>query len=159
MAHASTPRRRHPVHPPLIEAGNISIIVFLTVCTKGRRPLLATRVAHEAARTAWLEADHWLVGRYVVMPDHLHLFCAPNTLPIRSLAQWVRYWKASICRRLLAAEGTFWQSDFWDTQLRRHESYANKWEYVRHNPVRAGLALEPDDWPFQGELNHLRWHD
>jgi hypothetical protein len=47
--------------------------------------------------------------------------------------------------------------DFWDTQLRRQESYDSKWEYVISNPVRAGLVKEPNDWPFQGELNVLPW--
>lgn len=58
-----------------------------------------------------------------------------------------------------APEGAFWQADFWDTQLRRHESYATKWNYVRNNPGRAGLSVRPEDWPYQGELNLLRWHD
>src|SRR5256885_6005252 len=30
-----------------------------------------------AILNAWKTADHWLVGRYVIMPDHIHLFCAP----------------------------------------------------------------------------------
>ncbi len=34
-----------------------------------------------------------------------------------------------------------------------------KWEYIRHNPVRAGLVNDPDDWPYQGEMHVLRWHD
>ena len=33
-----------------------------------------------------------------------------------------------------------WQRHFWDTQLRRGESYDQKWDYVMQNPVRAGLA-------------------
>mgnify|MGYP003875432317 CR=1 FL=1 len=53
----------------------------------------------------------------------------------------------------------FWQRDFWDTQLRRGESYSAKWKYVRHNPVRAGLVPSADLWPYQGELNVLRWHE
>jgi hypothetical protein len=52
-----------------------------------------------------------------------------------------------------------WQRDCWDTQLRRGESYSAKWEYVRHNPVRAGLCAAPDEWPFRGEVNELMWHD
>ena len=50
-----------------------------------------------------------------------------------------------------------WQRDSWDTQLRRHESYGSKWEYVINNPVRAGLVKEANKWPFQGELNVLPW--
>jgi hypothetical protein len=50
-----------------------------------------------------------------------------------------------------------WQPDCWDTQLRSGEHYHEKWEYVRQNPMRAGLANVPEDWPWQGELNVLGW--
>jgi hypothetical protein len=44
-----------------------------------------------------------------------------------------------------------------DTQMRAGEQYSVKWDYVRHNPVRAGLCQAPGEWPFQGELNALPW--
>ena len=50
-----------------------------------------------------------------------------------------------------------WQVGKWDTRLRRSESYHDKWEYVRHNPVRKGLVTRAEDWPYQGMLNELRW--
>jgi hypothetical protein len=50
-----------------------------------------------------------------------------------------------------------WQTDHWDTRLRSGESYDAKWEYVRNNPVRAGLVKTADEWPYQGELNVLPW--
>ena len=50
-----------------------------------------------------------------------------------------------------------WQSHKWDTRLRREESYHDKWEYVRLNPVRKGLAATPEQWPFQGVMHELRW--
>jgi putative transposase len=72
--------------------------------------------------------------------------------------QWVRYWKSIALRnwprvRELAA----WQRDFWDTQLRRSENYDSKWQHVVDDPVRAGLAREANEWPFQGELSFLPW--
>jgi len=39
-----------------------------------------------------------------------------------------------------------------DHILRNDESYTQKWEYVRENPVRAGLVPRADDWPYQGEF-------
>ena len=30
---------------------------------------------------------------------------------------------------------------------------------VAENPVRAGLVLKSSDWPYQGELKVLEWHD
>ncbi|MFB3881745.1 MAG: hypothetical protein ACE149_10800 [Armatimonadota bacterium] len=41
--------------------------------------------------------------------------------------------------------------------LRSGESYGQKWEYVRMNPVRAGLVANPDDWPYQGEIVQIDW--
>ena len=78
--------------------------------------------------------------------------------PIEPLMQWVRYWKSVTSRNWPRRhEQPIWQTDFWDTQLRRSENYDSKWQYVVDNPVRAGLAREADEWPFQGELSFLPW--
>jgi len=45
-----------------------------------------------------------------------------------------------------------WQRGFFDHVLRSDESYAEKWEYVRENPVRAGLVRIADEWPYAGEF-------
>ena len=39
--------------------------------------------------------------------------------------------------------------------MRNSESYSGKWDYVRMNPVRAGLVNEPDEWQFEGELETI----
>jgi len=57
----------------------------------------------------------------------------------------------------LSRELSLWQRHFWDTQLRRGESYGEKWQYVLENPVRAGFVKQSQDWPYQGELNTLTW--
>jgi hypothetical protein len=41
--------------------------------------------------------------------------------------------------------------------LRSEESYPEKWEYVRDNPVRAALAKKWSDWPFAGEIFDLEF--
>jgi putative transposase len=69
------------------------IFVFDTVCTKNRKPWLATPLIHEMLQIVWTEATAWLVGRYVIMPDHIHLFAAPGS-PEVSLDNWVQYWKS-----------------------------------------------------------------
>ena len=50
-----------------------------------------------------------------------------------------------------------WQDGFFDHLLRSGESYAEKWNYVRMNPVRAGLVARPEDWPYSGEIEKLSW--
>ena len=48
-----------------------------------------------------------------------------------------------------------WQEEFFDHVLRSSESHSQKWEYVKENPVRAGLVDKSDDWPFQGKIESL----
>jgi putative transposase len=169
--------RKHPVHRPVYERRDVPIIVYLTACTKGRKPILANPAVHELLHASWREARSWLVGRYVVMPDHIHLFCAPainyggtgavpsqileaslgrhSGRPSSLLEKWVAYWKSRHWPN--PNHAPIWQRHFWDTQLRGSESYDQKWEYVIENPVRAGLVTKPEDFPYQGELNVLRW--
>ncbi len=149
--------RRAPAHPAPVERFNEPVIVWMTVCTEGRKPILACPEAHDLLREAWATADRWLVGRYLLMPDHVHLFCAPGVSPAVPLMRWVVFWKSYISNHWPREEETVWQRDFWDTQLRRHESYSGKWEYTRMNPVRAGLVKTSEEWPYQGELNQLQW--
>lgn len=154
------PERTRPAHFPAIEAHNRAIIVFVTICTDKRRLLLANPPVHEHLRAIWNSATDWIVGRYLLMPDHLHLFCAPGKQAAPPLNRWVGFWKSRAAATWPGVSiGRAWQRDGWDTQLRSGESYTEKWSYVRNNPVRAGLAPTPDEWPYQGELNVLRWHD
>mgnify|MGYP000280094311 CR=1 FL=1 len=149
------PQRRRPAEGVNIIIGSQPTIVFLTICTKDRRPVLASAAVHGQLLKSWAAAQAWLVGRYVVMPDHLHLFAAPgpDALPLEN---WVRYWK-SLFTRSCSVPGFAWQSGHWDRRLRNDESYDQKWQYVLDNPVRHGLVRSSADWPFQGELNELAW--
>jgi putative transposase len=134
-----------------------SRIAFVTQAVKGRRALLARVEALRAILGAWEINDHWLVGRYVIMPDHLHFFCASRVVET-SLKSWVQVWRACATRDWTwAEEKPIWQKDFFDRDLRSGESYGEKWRSVVENPVRAGLVARAEEWRWQGELNVLRW--
>jgi len=154
------PERRSPAHFDPVTPHNRSVIIFVTICTRDRGKILANPNVHQLLREAWQQATYWLVGRYIILPDHLHFFCAPATIPEFPLGQWISYWQKQVTRQWTIRDGLpLWQRDYWDRQLRQAESYGDKWEYVRHNPVRHGLVKNPDDWPYQGEMNILEWHD
>ena len=44
-------------------------LVFVTICTKGYKPWLATDTNHCLLRTIWTETTYWKVGNYVVTPN------------------------------------------------------------------------------------------
>jgi REP-associated tyrosine transposase len=152
-----SPGRRHPTHHEPVDKINRSTIVFLTVCTKDRKPLLANSAAQKVLTKWWRQSTRWLAGKYGILPDHVHLFCAPSS--DEPLQRWVAYWKNLTARELNTELEPFWQRDFWDVQMRTSESYGTQWEYIRQNPVRHGLAESAEAWPYQGEINVLDWVD
>jgi len=135
-------------------------IYFITTCTQGRRQALAVEPVHAIFREVWANAEKlygWYVGRYVVMPDHVHFFCAsPAEQTTLSLfvGKW-KEWTAKYAHRRLAVPSPLWQAEFFDHVLRSGETYEEKWEYVRQNPVRAGVVARAEDWPYQGEIHDL----
>jgi len=135
-------------------------IYFVTACTHERARILANPRVHEALE-AFAEAgpEHgaWL-GAYVLMPDHLHAFVALDDREI-TLSAWMKTLKNSISKVLRAGgvEASHWQKGFFDHVLRSGESYSQKWDYVRENPVRAGLVTRWQDWPFLGQPHPLEY--
>jgi putative transposase len=155
-AESSLPIRKYPTHVPPVERFNTPIVLFLTVCIDQHHSRLADTKAHEVLDAIWRAATAWRVSDYLIMPDHVHLFCTPGQNPPTPLKDWVAYWKRMSCRSL---QGTppFWQRSFWDTQMRNAEHYAEKLSYVRMNPVRKGLVAKAECWPYQGRVFELRW--
>jgi putative transposase len=151
-------RRSLPHHSPH-DVINKSILIYVTVTVDRRRSILNRKDSVQTILDAWKTADEWLVGRYVIMPEHMHFFCAPR-VQNRTLKQWMQFWRSSAARRWPREdEKPIWQKDFFDRQLRSGESYRQKWLYVWHNPFVAKFCSRPQDWPWQGELNTLVWHE
>ena len=149
--------RRPPRLPTVFQ--NVRPFYFITFNVRDRQPRLACDSVHHAwlafARRA---PDHGAsVGRYVVMPDHVHLFVWLTDTT--DLSRWGQSLKAVLGKTLLELghNKPHWQEGFFDHLLRSGESYAEKWEYIRLNPVRKGLCARPEDWPYQGEMTPLEF--
>lgn len=90
------------------------------------------------------------------MPDHLHLFVTFSAESL-TLSDWVKSLKNALSKswRLSGVASPHWQKGFFDHLMRSADSYGKKWNYVVANPVRAGLALEPEAWPYAGTIHDL----
>ena len=129
--------------------------VFLTVCAEKRERWLAQAPVQRILHDIWERfATAWLVSDYLLMPDHLHLFCAPRDLRF-GIERWMAFWKDKFAKTQADA-GTF-QRGGAHHRLRDGESYSEKWRYVRENPVRAGLVERPEEWPYFGRVHDIRW--
>jgi putative transposase len=133
-------------------------VYFLTLCAADRKRILANQEIHASfVRFANRAGEHGVyVGRYVIMPEHIHLLAAfaPDSV---ALSDWVKSLKNALSKTLREQEMTapHWQKGYFDHVLRSEESCAEKWLYVAQNPVRAGLVEQPGDWPYQGEIHSL----
>ena len=139
-------------------------IFFVTFCTRDRRrvdPLDQVKAAFITYCVRGLQEYNVGIGRYVIMPDHVHFFVRGD--PNFVLSAWVaglkRAMSVAVFKESQATHlplqlqrKSLWQPGFFDHVLRNDESYAHKWEYVRDNPVRAGLVAHWQEWPYQGEI-------
>jgi putative transposase len=143
-------------------------VYFVTFNTHTRASLLATpEVHHGFVRYCRRASDFRVgVGRYVLMPDHIHLFVCFGAGCTTTLSEWIKGLKRELDRVLHSTGGkplnlpgqkltSFWQPGFDDHLLRNDESYAAKWNYVFQNPVRAGLISRAEDWPYAGEIMRI----
>jgi len=92
------------------------------------------------------------------MPDHVHFFCLAE-LNAKSLVAFMQAWKQWTSKRIalkVKLSGHIWQEEFFDHILRSSESYGQKWDYIKENPVRAKLVASSEQWPWQGEIESLR---
>ena len=96
---------------------------------------------------------------FVVMPDHVHLVFTPlmrddEPIALPEVLQKVKSESAHLVNKSLGRTGRVWQDESFDHVLRRSEGIAEKLDYVRMNPVRAGLATDPSQYRwmwFKGE--------
>ena len=131
-------------------------LFFVTACTLYRRPFPSLAAATDSfvKYTTRAQSFNIAVGRFVIMPDHLHFFvCGDHNF---TLSEWMKGLKRGITNSVLGnGDRLKWQPGFFDHLLRNDESYSQKWNYVRENPVRAALVKASDEWPYQGEIVYI----
>jgi REP element-mobilizing transposase RayT len=136
-------------------------IYFVTACAVNRRSIFAAPAVHHAFLrfAAQGEKRGAYLGAYVIMPDHIHLFVAFEQET--TLSAWMKSLKNSLSKELrsLNFPAPHWQKGFFDHVLRSSDSYSQKWDYVRENPVRAGLVTLWENWPFSGEVWPLEYRE
>jgi REP element-mobilizing transposase RayT len=128
--------------------------IFVTFCKLDREPfppaardIILKHCLHDDRKRFHLHAA-------VVMPDHVHLLLTPlqdeNGWPygLPLILKLIKGISARNINRLQSRSGPVWQEESFDHVLRTNESFEEKLEYIRQNPVRRGLAKQPEDYPW-----------
>ena len=94
------------------------------------------------------DGQRYRLIEWVVMPNHVHLL-------VEVFSEWLlpevlRSWKSFTsheANRILGRSGQFWQEDYFDRFIRDMKHFENAKQYIRENPVTAGLVRLPENWP------------
>jgi REP element-mobilizing transposase RayT len=140
--------------------------LFVTFCTGGRM-ILPERARDLVLAHCLSEAGVWAMAgegarptpaarmrldAVVVMPDHVHLLLRPLRdgkgwpFPLVDILQCLKGATAHRINKLLHRSGPVWEEESFDHVLRSDESLKEKREYIRQNPVRAGLVDRAEDY-------------
>ena len=116
-----------------------------------RKPAVASLVQDALL---FFDKDRYRLLAWCLMPNHVHVVIE---IPGQSsLGNIVKSWKSFTARRInprLGRTGAFWHADYFDRYMRNEEDLERTIGYVEQNPVKAGLAIEPNDWPWSS----ARW--
>ena len=157
------PQRLHHTVPRWVEPGALFHIRIALDREKEQRPLTGPALAQGRhgesvlRRTIFDSAKlyetkaRWHITLFLLMPDHLHalLSFARN----EPMSEFIRDWKRFHARmnHVICQEGYF------DHRLRVEErgtQLSAKMDYIRQNPVAAGLCAKSEDWPWVSIHSH-----
>ena len=80
---------------------------------------------------------------FVAMPDHVHLLLTPQGITLERAMMLI---KGGSSHRL-ASLSPVWQRGFTDHRIRDRADFLTHHDYIHHNPVRAHLCQQPEDYP------------
>lgn len=91
---------------------------------------------------------HYTLHAFVIMPNHIHLLITPSILICR-ITNGLKGVTARDANRILGHKGKhFWQDESFDHWVRTSAEFNRIRSYIEGNPVSAGLASRPEDWPW-----------
>jgi putative transposase len=95
------------------------------------------------------ERSAYLLHEFVVMPNHLHLLLTPSsTTSLEKSVQLIKGASSHEIHKLRGRRMEIWQQGFHDWTVRDASDWATKAQYIALNPVKAGRAQNPWDWPY-----------
>ena len=116
----------------------------------------------------WLRFDdeRYRLLAFVVMPNHCHVLieCIGACPLWKIVNSWKSYTARWINTHVLGDESragarrsqrgsqresqALWQRDYWDRYIRDERHFHAAMAYIENNPVVAGLAKAPENWPW-----------
>lgn len=86
---------------------------------------------------------------FVILNNHIHMIIVPGeNESLSRIMQWILSVFAMNYNKLTGRSGHFWGTRFYSAIIENSEHYGRVSDYIDMNPVSAGLAAYPGEWPF-----------
>jgi putative transposase len=137
--------------PHMQEPGQVYFITWR--CRAGESLFPEERILVLDSLKYW-EGRKWSVLAAVIMPDHFHALvrCLPHPdggmYHLAEVLHSVKSFSAHQVLKQRGKTGKFWQDERYDRMVRDEAEFLEKWNYLRNNPVKQGLAESPEDYPW-----------
>ena len=141
-------------HGPIVYASQVRLApqetrtYFVTTVTAQRRRLFQVTATAELLQRTILDyrsQGRFLLHAFVIMPDHFHALITPA--PDVSLEKAMQFIKGGFSFRL-KRKLDVWARGFNESQILSEDKFINCVRYVSENPVRRGLVLTAEAYPF-----------
>jgi putative transposase len=135
----------YPHH--VIQRGNNRQAIFSTSADYETLLAMLDEHAHKAGVA---------IHAYVLMSNHFHLLATPETVEgIPQMMQAVGRRYVRYFNQRQARTGTLWEGRYKSTLIQAERYLLACMAYIDLNPVRAGIAVEPGDYPWSSHGHYV----
>lgn len=138
--------RRHLPHIEI--SGSVYFVTFSTI--RDKLPVQIFPKIHEVIQSEHRTRAEVFIA--TVMPDHVHILLQPRATQsqqFHSLSKILQSIKGISARRInqfLGRCGSLWRDESYDRIVRNEMEFHEKWNYIYHNPVKANLLDNPEEY-------------
>lgn len=131
-----------------------------------REPAIANKMQDALLN---IYAHLYKLWAYVVMPNHVHVLVKPRPaipsvnapademVSLSDITKRLKGYAAREANKLLCLTGqSFWQTESFDHWPRDEDEFYRIVAYIENNPVKAGLVLIAEDWPWSSAAERKR---
>ncbi|MCB7146503.1 transposase [Stenotrophomonas maltophilia] len=133
--------------PPLPYRG----YYVLTTVVRHRRPVFEDPRCATCLVDALRYVERMGLSRsfaWVVMPDHLHWLMQLRDGSLARMMGTVKSRSSRLLGQQFGIQTPLWQPSYFDHAVRSEEALRRHALYILGNPIRAGLTLHLDEYPF-----------
>jgi putative transposase len=153
--------KRAPHTPPHLFRA--SAVYMLTASIYGQTALISAASRKIELRDAIIYAAKLYNSKliaWVILNDHYHLLTQAGKDP-RNLCKFTGSYHKFAARAWNKQDGAprrkvWW--NYWVSCMRWGQAYSNRLRYIFWNPVKHGLAQNPEDYPFSNYQDFLAEH-